>query len=198
MPAGRAESVRPPTAARPRNRGLLSRVGATMLNRAAPDATLHPPSPRLAIALAVLAAVAIACAGAPAASSPVASPTPGTTAAPPSVPPSPAESPRPSSSPGATPLPTAIPASPSPVAGAIEHPTGPAEVVLRMDQGGGHMIFGFALTQAPTFTLYGDGTFLLRPIEDPDRTEFSQGFPRFLQGRMTEEYVQALLGLALG
>ena len=60
------------------------------------------------------------------------------------------------------------------------------------------MIFGFALTQAPTFTLYGDGTFLLRPIEDPDRTEFSQGFPRFLQGRMTEEYVQALLGLALG
>jgi hypothetical protein len=66
-----------------------------------------------------------------------------------------------------------------------------------MDQGGGHMIFGFALTQAPIFTLYGDGTFILRQSVDPE-VPMSQGFPRFLHGRMTQEYVQALLRHALG
>jgi hypothetical protein len=78
------------------------------------------------------------------------------------------------------------------------HPTGATEVVLRMEDGGGHMIFGYDLAAAPTFTLYGDGTYILRQLEDPERADPALGFTRFLHGRMNEEYVQALLGFALG
>jgi hypothetical protein len=53
------------------------------------------------------------------------------------------------------------PASPAD-AGALEHPTGATDIVLRYDVGGGMMIAGFAASQVPIFTLYGDGTVVFR------------------------------------
>lgn len=67
-----------------------------------------------------------------------------------------------------------------------------------MEQGGGMVPLGWLATQAPQFVLYGDGSFVLRPATDADRPDaWIDGLPRFLQGRLTEDYVQALLGFAL-
>lgn len=108
--------------------------------------------------------------------------------------------------PGATPSPTGSPgptATPSPVPSPtfgpddITHPTGATEVILRMEQGGGFMPIDFFVTQAPQFTLYGDGTVVFRPIEDVGRVAAEQGMPRFLTGKMTELGIQALLLFAL-
>ena len=66
-----------------------------------------------------------------------------------------------------------------------------------MEQGGGFVPFEWSITQAPQFTLYGDGTVVFRPLEDPERVGFEQGLPRYLTGKMTEEGVQALLLYAL-
>ena len=44
----------------------------------------------------------------------------------------------------------------------IEHPTGATDIVLRYDVGGGFMIAGWAASQVPIFTLYGDGTVVFR------------------------------------
>ena len=49
-----------------------------------------------------------------------------------------------------------------PAFGAIEHPTGPTDVVLRYEEGGGFVMPAFLATQAPHFTLYGDGTIVFR------------------------------------
>ena len=57
--------------------------------------------------------------------------------------------------------PSDAPASPSDV-GALEHPTGATDVILRYDVGGGMMIAGWTASQAPIFTLYGDGTLIFR------------------------------------
>lgn len=92
-------------------------------------------------------------------------------------------------------------AVPSPTFGTdqISHPTGPTEVVLQMEQGGGLVPMEFFITQAPSFNLYGDGTLILRPAEDPDPVGgVSLGPPRFAQVKLTEEQVQALLRFALG
>jgi hypothetical protein len=141
--------------------------------------------------LALVGAVAVACTAAPPAEP---SPSPGDS--PVTTPPPTTASPTPSI---ATPAPSpATPAAPSPEAGTIEHPTGATDVVLRMEQGGGFVPMGWFDADAPGFTLYGDGTFILRPQEDPERSDaWTDGMPRFLHGRMTEEYVQSLLGYAL-
>lgn len=47
--------------------------------------------------------------------------------------------------------------------GAIDHPTGSTDIVLSMEVGGGFVPFGYAMTQAPTFVLYGDNTGDFRP-----------------------------------
>lgn len=49
----------------------------------------------------------------------------------------------------------------SPV-GAIEHATGATDVLLRAEDGGGHMMAMFTATQVPYFTLYGDGTVIFQ------------------------------------
>src|SRR5688572_30889912 len=75
----------------------------------------------------------------------------------------PGASPSPTTPPGPTPTPSP---TPSPTFGPndISHPTGRTDIVLRMEQGGGMMAFGF-FTQSPSFTLYGDGTVIFKPMD---------------------------------
>ena len=68
----------------------------------------------------------------------------------------PAASGAPSSPPSGAPS-----ASPDTV-GAIEHKTGPTDVILRYDEGGGFVPPAWTAAQAPAFTLYGDGTLIFR------------------------------------
>jgi len=143
------------------------------------------PLPRLATTFALsaaLAALLTACAALPGASAPP-------TAAPPTEVPA---SPEPTPPPPPTPTP-----SPSFGGDQIEHPTGATDVVLRMETGGGFVPIDFLLTQAPQFTLYGDGTVVFEAAADPNR--FGPGGPLtpFQTGRMTEEGMQALLSYAL-
>jgi hypothetical protein len=115
---------------------------------------------------------------------------------------SPTPSGGPTGSPGPTgshgPSPTPSP-SPTPTFGAdqISHPTGGADLVLQMEQGGGLMGWGFFITQAPSFSLYGDGTVIIQPSGAATRL-VGAGLPPFRQARMSEEQVQALLRFALG
>ena len=92
-------------------------------------------------------------------------------------------------------------ASPSAPTGAISHPTGAVDVVLRLSEGGGMMIPTYTLAQVPYFTLYGDGTVIYRPISEP-LPEVPPGdplrFPQLHVATMTEDQVQALLRDALG
>lgn len=84
--------------------------------------------------------------------------------------------------------------------GGIEHPTGATDVVLRFEEGGGFVMPAFLATQAPIFTLYGDGTIIFRnPLLDPLEA-VGTVFPlrSFRTARLSEEQVQDLLQLALG
>jgi hypothetical protein len=79
----------------------------------------------------------------------------------------------------------------------IQHPTGATDIVLRMEEGGGLVPFGFFITQAPQFTLYGDGTVVFQQI---DNRQGSFDLPKlpWLTSHLDEESVQALLQFALG
>lgn len=84
--------------------------------------------------------------------------------------------------------------------GGIEHPTGATDVVLRFEEGGGFVMPAFLATQAPIFTLYGDGTVIFRnPALEP-LEPIGSVFPMrpFRTARLSEEQVQDLLTLALG
>jgi len=103
-----------------------------------------------------------------------------------------------------SPAPTAGPPSagtptiPDATVGAIDHPTGATDVVLRLEQGGGFVPVEFLVTAAPTFTLYGDGTVIFRPNEPPP--PLPDGVARdvpFRTARLSEDQVQALLEFAL-
>ncbi|MDO8484939.1 MAG: hypothetical protein Q7S35_08330 [Candidatus Limnocylindrales bacterium] len=88
----------------------------------------------------------------------------------------------------------------SPDFGAIEHPTGPTDVVLRFEEGGGFVMPAFLATQAPIFTLYGDGTIIFRnPALDP-LEPIGSVYPMrpFRTARLTEEQIQEVLASALG
>ena len=52
---------------------------------------------------------------------------------------------------------------PASQAGAIEHATGPTDIVLRVNTGGGFVPVEFNLKSLPSYTLYGDGT-VIRPV----------------------------------
>ncbi len=106
--------------------------------------------------------------------------------------------PTPSVPPTPTPVPTP---SPSPTFGPdqISHPTGANDVVLRVESGGGFVPFNFLITQAPAFTLYGDGTVIFQQIDNRGGDPFGgQGLLPWLRGHMDEEQMQALLQFALG
>jgi len=109
----------------------------------------------------------------------------------------PGASPSPTIPPTPTPAPTP---TPSPTFGPtdIEHPTGATEVVLRLEQGGGFVPMNFLVTQAPSFTLYGDGTVIFKQIDTRMANPVGgQAELPWLMGHLDEQSVQALLQFAL-
>ena len=88
----------------------------------------------------------------------------------------------------------------SPAADGIDHPVGATDVVLRMASGGGFTIIGWAATEAPSFTLYGDGTIVARddlaPMPDPGPDGLMRQNP-FFTAKMSEGQIQHLLRYAL-
>jgi hypothetical protein len=125
-------------------------------------------------ALAALVVVLAACTGSGASSAPSVSPT---------------GSAGPSSAPSSTPG----------TVGAIEHKTGPTDVILRYDEGGGFVMPAYTAAQAPAFTLYGDGTLIFRPVKaDPLPAVGSvMPFQPFRTAKMSEDQIQTLLDHAL-
>ena len=63
-----------------------------------------------------------------------------------------------SASPSASSQPSAPPTS-----GGVDHPTGTADVVLQLEEGGGFVPIEFLAGQAPAFTLFGDGRVVFQP-----------------------------------
>ena len=98
--------------------------------------------------------------------------------------------------PRTSPTPTATPTRDPSI---IDHPTGATDVVLRFEQGGGFVPVDFIATQAPAFTLYGDGTVVFRNAMEspPDQGDgVVRGVP-FRVARMSEEQIQELLDRAI-
>ncbi len=95
--------------------------------------------------------------------------------------------------------PSAAP-SDTPAAGTVEHKTGATDVILRYDESGGFMMAGYAASQAPHFTLYGDGTVIFRNpmLEMPAAQGSVMSFNPMRTAKLSEEQIQELLILALG
>jgi len=104
----------------------------------------------------------------------------------------------PGASPASNPATTAPNSSPT-TTGAIEHKTGPADVVLRYEEGGGFVMPAYTAAQAPPFTLFGDGTLVFRPTEvEPLPAVGSVApFRPFRTAKMSEGQIQMLLDYAL-
>jgi hypothetical protein len=89
-------------------------------------------------------------------------------------------------------------ASAGPPTGEIDHATGATDVILRLEEGGGFVPMGYLVSQAPTFSLYGDGAVVFR-------NQFAEPLPPgpvirdvpFRTARLSEEQVQGLLQFAL-
>lgn len=119
----------------------------------------------------------------------------------------PAATPSPTSAGGSSPppgSPTSSPSSPSSqpsTTGAIEHKTGATDVVLRIESGGGFVPIDFLATQAPSFTLFGDGVVVFQPNVDqvppPDPDGIAKGVP-WRTAKLDEDQIQELLEFALG
>jgi hypothetical protein len=89
-------------------------------------------------------------------------------------------------------------AEPSP-SGNLAHPTGATDLVLRVFVGGGFVPPGYFATEAPAFSLYGDGTVIFRDAAGPLPSSMDgivRGRP-FRQVHLSEPEVQALLASAL-
>lgn len=155
-----------------------------------PALTVRPDRPRRrerfdrragAASIALVLAIAVVAAGCSTTAAPTGpGATPGGTGSPPTAPPT-------------------APPTGTPVPGAINHPTGAKDIVLRMETGGGMIVEANAVA-TPTFTLYGDGTIVFRdPTAAPP--EPVGGVRRelpFSIVRVGEEGIQALLQEALG
>jgi hypothetical protein len=92
------------------------------------------------------------------------------------------------------------PSRPLATAGHIDHPTETTTVILRVDEGGGFVAPSFFVTQAPAFSLYGDGTAIFRdPSTEPPpgSGEVIRSVP-FRTVRLSEDEAQGLLAFALG
>ena len=107
-------------------------------------------------------------------------------------------SPNPTGGPSAGPSlgPTAGPT----IEGAIAHPTGPMDVVLRIEEIGGLMPVESSVTYTPTFTLYGDGTVIWRDnFAAPPASNDNLIRPTPLMiTRLDEGTIQTLLAEAIG
>jgi hypothetical protein len=99
----------------------------------------------------------------------------------------------PSTSPSASP-------NGSPATGAVDHKTGPTDVLLRYEEGGGFVMPAFLASQTPHFTLYGDGTVIFRnPMLEQPPAEGAVGMLNPMRtAKLTEEQIQELLVMALG
>lgn len=95
---------------------------------------------------------------------------------------------------GAGPTPAATPAG-----GPIEHPTGARDVVFRFDEGGGFVPMGFFATEAPIFTIYGDGTVIFKDgnVASPPGEDGFFRMPPYWTVRLSEGQVQAFLRAAI-
>ena len=82
-------------------------------------------------------------------------------------------------------------ASPGTDDGAVEHPTGADDLVLRMASAGGFVMPEFLFGAVPSFSLYGDGTVIVTGAVP----EIFPGpaLPPLQARRLTEEGVQAIL-----
>jgi len=103
----------------------------------------------------------------------------------------------PTASPSGSPAPSPSPTSAPP--GAIEHPTGPTDIVLRYDEGGGFVPAEFFVTALPIFTLYGDGSILFRnPDDQPaaDENFFLRHNP-LKAAKLSEAQIQEVLEFAI-
>jgi hypothetical protein len=136
---------------------------------------------RLLAAPALLALVTVACSPA----APTGAPTSPSTSGGPSAGPSGGPSDGPSA---------------APTTGAIPHPTGAKDVVLRMEEVGGFAPIELSATYTPSFTLYGDGTVIWRDNQAPP-PESSDNLIRttaLMTVKLDEAQVQALLDDAIG
>jgi hypothetical protein len=142
-----------------------------------PDLSLPLPAGRRTVTAAALVLVLAGCGSA------AASPTPAGSVGPSNPPPS-----SPSPAPAAT-------------VGAIEHQTGATDVVLRLEEGGGFVPIDFLASQAPSFTLYGDGVVVFQPkvetFPQPDASGVVHGVP-WRTAKLDEGQIQELLEFALG
>jgi hypothetical protein len=89
--------------------------------------------------------------------------------------------------------------SSSSVGGKIEHATGGTDVVFRFEEGGGFVPMGFFATEAPIFTLYGDGTVIFKDgtaFPPPDADGISRVAP-YQTIRLSEDELQAFLQYAV-
>ena len=112
----------------------------------------------------------------------------------------PGATPAPSKPPGASPAPSEGPSpSPPPSGAPIEHPTAPADVVFRFEEGGGFVPVGFFATEAPVFTLYGDGTVIFEDgtAAPPPGSDGIIRTPAYRTIKLTEDQVQAFLQSAI-
>jgi hypothetical protein len=108
------------------------------------------------------------------------------------------------SSAGAATAPPTRPSSsptPEPTEAGIDHPTGANDIVLRMDEGGGFVPIDFAASQAPIFTLYGDGRIvfqqLVENLPQPDANGITKPIP-WRTAQLDAGQIEELLTFALG
>jgi hypothetical protein len=90
--------------------------------------------------------------------------------------------------------------SAAPGASAIEHATRATDLLLRLNVGGGFLPPGFLVTEAPAFSLYGDGTVIFRDdsaAPPPLIGSVARKGP-FRTAHLSAEQVQATLASAIG
>jgi hypothetical protein len=106
----------------------------------------------------------------------------------------------PSTAPSGPPSATATAAPSVHSVGAIDHKTGPADIVLRYDEGGGFVNPAFLASQVPPFTLYGDGTVIFRnqTLAPPEAEGSVSPSNPMRTTKLTEDQIQELLLFALG
>lgn len=88
-----------------------------------------------------------------------------------------------------------------PTGDVIDHPTGATDVILRLEEGGGFVPMEFAASQAPVFTLYGNGVVVfqqaIQSFPAPDANGVTRGAP-WRTAKLDETQIQELLAFALG
>jgi hypothetical protein len=102
----------------------------------------------------------------------------------------------------ASPAPSGPPnLTPPPSIEGVDHPTGATDVVLQLEEGGGFVPMEFAASQAPQFTLYGDGRVVFQPTVDvfpePGPDGIIRGIP-WRTAQLDAAQIEELLTFALG